>query len=429
MPHCSRRLALLASATVLGIACSDGAGPDHVGPAATLAVIAGDGQTDTVGQELPQPLAVRVTDAKGRPIAGQSVNFRVIAGGGSVFAGVALTNAEGEARERWTLGTVARETGKVEARVVDPATGTALLFGVLSAVTVADAPASATVAAGDAQSIEVGMAVPESLAVRVVDRFGNGVSGVPVTWTTADGGAVAAPSPAVTGTDGVARARWTLGTAAGTQRVIARAGSLPEVRFTATAQAQSGIVQRLFADWALIAPGGTIDIGVRVLDALGFEAENRIVRFAVVAGGGSVDLELTRTNLGGRAFATWKLGPLDRTTNRATATVEGFPPVTFDIVSSAAPPAPPTNVRAVANSASKEISVTWVGATGAWSHNVYFSRDPAMPPASTTWVNGTPPPWIHEKVGSGETWYYAVTTVGYDRRESARSAVASATMP
>lgn len=50
-------------------------------------MVAGDQQTGPVGQELPVPLVVRATDDKGKGIKQQLVNFRVVDGGGDLFAG------------------------------------------------------------------------------------------------------------------------------------------------------------------------------------------------------------------------------------------------------------------------------------------------------------------------------------------------------
>src|SRR3954469_25221448 len=67
---------------------------NKVGPPAQLTIVGGDAQAAAVGKELPNPLVVRVMDAEGYAIAGQAVNFRVTAGGGSVFAGTSITNAD-----------------------------------------------------------------------------------------------------------------------------------------------------------------------------------------------------------------------------------------------------------------------------------------------------------------------------------------------
>ncbi len=56
----------------------------ELGTPSRFEVAAGDAQVDTVSQELPTPITVRVTDDAGSPIQGINVNFAVIAGGGSV---------------------------------------------------------------------------------------------------------------------------------------------------------------------------------------------------------------------------------------------------------------------------------------------------------------------------------------------------------
>lgn len=86
---------------LLSFACGEATEPrSQPGPPAQIQVVSGDLQPSTVGQELAQPLVVRVADSVGVPVAGQIVNWRVTAGDGSVFAGAAITDAAGEARER-----------------------------------------------------------------------------------------------------------------------------------------------------------------------------------------------------------------------------------------------------------------------------------------------------------------------------------------
>jgi hypothetical protein len=59
----------------------------------------------------------------------------VTEGGGSVIAGSAQTNADGEARERWTLGPTAGEQ-ILEARAVDQSTGDPIVFGRIAATAI-----------------------------------------------------------------------------------------------------------------------------------------------------------------------------------------------------------------------------------------------------------------------------------------------------
>ena len=64
----------------------------------------GDAQTGAAGTTLPAPLVVEVRDANANPISGTIVSFSVTAGGGSVSAASAVTNASGQASVTLTLG-------------------------------------------------------------------------------------------------------------------------------------------------------------------------------------------------------------------------------------------------------------------------------------------------------------------------------------
>ena len=101
-----------------------------VGPL-SLSVVSGNGQSGLPGTELPSPLVALVEDSRGHAVRGQIVNFVVVSGGGSVFAGAAITNADGIVQERWTLGFSGPQ--QVEARAVDNATGAKLTFAIFTA--------------------------------------------------------------------------------------------------------------------------------------------------------------------------------------------------------------------------------------------------------------------------------------------------------
>lgn len=226
------RATLAAAVLLAAAACDNPSDSSRSGPPARLDVLSGDQQTDTVGQELPQPLVVRVTDDRGRPVRNQVVVFRIVSQtGGSLFAGTAITNNDGEVRERWTLGTVA-DSQKVEARAVDPATGQALVFGTFRATAVPDAPAALQRQA-ELISGQSGQALADSIRARVIDQHGNGIPGVTITWSANNGGSVS-PATSQTRADGYARTQWTLGPALGNQTAQASAPGLPAVTFTAT---------------------------------------------------------------------------------------------------------------------------------------------------------------------------------------------------
>src|SRR6059036_2290784 len=81
--------------TVLAVAflaaCGESGGPSGQ-RAALVQIVSADDQQAVVGTELPTPLVVKALDATGAVVSGQSVNFRVVARGGSVFAGSSVTN-------------------------------------------------------------------------------------------------------------------------------------------------------------------------------------------------------------------------------------------------------------------------------------------------------------------------------------------------
>jgi hypothetical protein len=216
-------------------ACGDATGAGPSGPAAVIQVAAGMDQSARAGSELPNPLVVSVEDAQGRPVPNQVVNFRVVSGGGSVFAGAAQTNAEGRAQERWTLGTVAADSQRVEVRAVDPNTGTAQVFAVFRADAVAGPAAAIEKSSSDPQGSIGGHATPAP-RVRVVDQYGNPVSGAAVTFAVTSGGGSVSGASSTTDTAGLATVgSWKMGPQAGANTLTATAaGVAGSIVFNAT---------------------------------------------------------------------------------------------------------------------------------------------------------------------------------------------------
>ena len=145
------RRSFLAVLSLALLNCSDSSGPseDPQLVAAIVDVVQGDAQVDTVGQQLPVPIRVvvydtsAVSDAVGvrgaaatpTPVPGQLVNFVVVSGGGSVFAGAAITDSAGHAQELWTLGGAAGAQC-LEARAVNQETGAPITYAQVCATAV-----------------------------------------------------------------------------------------------------------------------------------------------------------------------------------------------------------------------------------------------------------------------------------------------------
>ncbi|MBA2628198.1 MAG: Ig-like domain-containing protein, partial [Gemmatimonadales bacterium] len=225
-----------ALAGAVAVACGGGDSlvlPEDAVPAA-IAIIKGDGQAGTVGAPLSDSLIVRVTDVNNRPVRDQTVEFTVTAGGGTITPVTGVTNADGRAGARWVLGSGAG-TQRAQARV----TGNGAppnLVAAFSAIAGSGGATTLAAVSGNAQSATSGSALTDSLVVRVTDPAGNAVAGVTVLWSVSDNGSVSAPS-VVTGADGRAAVKRTLGTTAGPQTTTATSGTLAgsPVTFTATA--------------------------------------------------------------------------------------------------------------------------------------------------------------------------------------------------
>jgi hypothetical protein len=186
--------------------------------APSIQAAGGDLQTAQVLAPLPQPLAVQVNDAAGQPLPGRLVLFQVAQGNGQLAGGgrsqVVTSDAQGRAAVTFVLG---NRAGAAVNRVRATAVGIAgeVLF---AAVSTAGAAATVDVASGDNQRGGIGTDLPLPLVAFVTDGHQNPLAGVAVTFQSVLGGGSFAGAPnvvATTDSSGLARARLTLGPAAG----------------------------------------------------------------------------------------------------------------------------------------------------------------------------------------------------------------------
>ncbi|MGH7514798.1 MAG: hypothetical protein ACREOQ_17975 [Gemmatimonadales bacterium] len=107
---------------VLAVACG---GEDLTlpgpGDPATLSIISGNGQSGTVGEAVPQPLVVQLSDGAGHPIAGATVTFQFSDSlpDAAVDPVAPATDTLGQAAASVRLGTVPGDQA-IEAQVVRP---------------------------------------------------------------------------------------------------------------------------------------------------------------------------------------------------------------------------------------------------------------------------------------------------------------------
>jgi hypothetical protein len=206
--------------------------PISGGPAASIAITAGDNQTGAVGSTLPADPTVKVVDASGNPVANVSMTFTG-ANGSQVHVGVATatslgqtTTLAGTAAVTWILGNTAGPQTMTVTVNSGPLTGSVVTF---HATANAQTSSKFAIVSGQPASMTIGVAPATPMLVRITDSFGNSVAqaGVNVTLTgtvqpsntsfttaaTTDASGVATFNiPAYTGQTGSATLTFTSGT-------------------------------------------------------------------------------------------------------------------------------------------------------------------------------------------------------------------------
>jgi alpha-tubulin suppressor-like RCC1 family protein len=327
--------------------CKDGTGNPGPEYPPRGQIVSGDLQQGTVGTELATALVVKVTDQDGEPLKGQTVSFAVTAGGGTLFAATATTNAAGEASNRWTLGTVASDTQRVEARMIDPETGAPTVLAVFRAVGVPGAPATITARPPVARTGSAGQALADSLQALVRDQYGNPVPGATVAWLVGPGGGSVSPTTTTTGPDGVARAQWTLGLQTGAAQT-ADAMLSPAVRaqFTATATVPVGAsLVKISGDGQTGTVGAALPQPptVELRTSLGQPIAGAQVTWTPATFSGTVTPPVSVTGPDGRASTTWTMATTPGLHQLTAAT----PGVADALFSATAQPGAPTQLEAL----------------------------------------------------------------------------------
>jgi hypothetical protein len=188
------------------------------GPAATVSVISGSSQSGTVGTTLPLPLVVMTKDSFGNKVSGAPVTFSD-SYGGTFSPNPASTGSNGEASTTFTLPTSAHAGFAVTA------SSGAATAATLHETSVAGAPATETITAGNKQTAAPGTLLPKALVVVVKDEYGNAVSGVTVTFSDGGAGGSFPDSTPITNGAGQASANYTLPPTAGTYTITATVNS------------------------------------------------------------------------------------------------------------------------------------------------------------------------------------------------------------
>ena len=153
--------------------------------ASSIAIVSGNGQTDTVNKALALPFVVKVADQIGNVVSGVTVNW-THTGRGALAGSTSTTGADGVASMSYTLGdsahtdTITATVAGVATPAVFTATAVASVTGVgivTGFATIAVTPASATMKVGDTLTV----------TAAAVDASGKATSITPA-WATSNPG-------------------------------------------------------------------------------------------------------------------------------------------------------------------------------------------------------------------------------------------------
>ena len=293
------------------------------GPAADLAIVSGNNQSGVVGTALANPFVIKLADANGNPIEGETITFA----GGSVSPTTDTTEPNGQASTTLTLSeTVGPNiiTASYDLLEVEfTATGTPDL-----------STATFAMVSGGDQTGTVGTALAAPFVVSVKDQFNNAISGIPVTFAVTDGGGSVSVASQDTDAQGQAQTVLTLGTTAGddNNKVTASVTGKDDVIFEASATADDAAI---FAVESGNDQSGTVNTALdpfvaKVTDQYDNPISGVEVTFSVTGGGGALSETMQATGVDGKAQTLLTLGTVAGTDNNTvTAAATGFDTLTF----------------------------------------------------------------------------------------------------
>ena len=208
-----------------------------------IVIQSGGSQSGGVGQALAQQVVVRVNAADNLGVAGVRVNFAVTSGGGTLSALADTTDAQGDARVSWTLGSAlgsqaisATVATLPAATVAVPATGVA---GPATQLAFTSVPSNAT----------VGAVITPAVTVTARDQFGNTATSYTGNVTVALGA-----NPAAGTLSGTTTVAAVAGVATFTDLVIDSAGA--GYGLSASASGLTGATSTTFS----VAPGAATQL-------------------------------------------------------------------------------------------------------------------------------------------------------------------------
>ena len=197
---------------LLAAACAGDHSPTGTKPSsapAAIAIQSGDEQSAIVARPLANPIVVKVTDARGRPVRNAAIWFEVASGGGAMVSGIGgLTDSLGLARANWRLGTSTAADQVAIARVLNARGIPQGMEVTFHAKSLADAAWTVEIPTLPGV-IATRPEFTSKVVARAYDVYKNPVPDVTVKWAAPVGGTLVG-TETVTGADGSTGNEWTV---------------------------------------------------------------------------------------------------------------------------------------------------------------------------------------------------------------------------
>ncbi len=198
-----------------------------------LSKVSGDNQEGMPNETLAKLFVVEAKDANGSALAGVSVTFTVVAGGGTLTVTNTTTDHSGRAQSLLTLGANI-ETNTVEVRVEGISQTAVFRAEVTPPLPI---PTTLKYVAGDNQSGLTGETLMQPFVVEVHDQYDDPMEGVTITFAVNIGGGSLSDMSVDSDVNGLARSTLTLGNAPVTNIVeVSVEGIAETVTFHAVAE-------------------------------------------------------------------------------------------------------------------------------------------------------------------------------------------------
>ncbi len=393
-------------ALAAAVACGSSNTGTGSGPTPTqVGKVSGDSQVANAGGPLGAPLSVVVKDASDAPVAGITVHWAAVSGGGSVSGPTSPTGADG-------VATITRTLGSGAGTQTTTATATGLAGSPITFTSIAHIQGATQMAinGGGSQSDTVLATLATPISAIVKDEHNNPVAGVIVNWTLTGGGQVSQSTDTTDG-GGVTSVTRTLGSAAGSLTTVATVTGLIGSPVTVTSAGTAGAAAQMSLN------GGNAQTGVKgttlgtahsvgVRDAQGNPKAGVTVTWVVGVGGGSVSSGSPVTGSNGVASVTRTLGDTVGTqTDTASAIGLSGSPVVFTSTSGTAPATAGVSVGPGGTLTFSPDSlvlatggtVTWTWATG--THGVEWLTAPGTLPTNSAVKTSGTYPWTFPAPG------------------------------